>query len=281
MNILGIDFEDWFHPELIQKYISKENNEPRVVEGINKIIELLRKNETKATFFVVGELLEFKPELLDIILENEHEIAFHTMKHTRIDLPNRREQFQDEIKQFDKLTGGRSKGFRAPSFSLNSKSSWLIDVLEENNYEYDSSVVPVKTSMYGIPNAERKPYKISRNFLEGDSIEGKIIEFPLLVTKFLGKKIPAGGGFYLRTLPLRVIENAIKSYEKEKIPGVFYIHSWELTPEFMPRINLSKKDNFITYHNINKAYNKMEDLLKKYEFTSFEIFLQNKSKEIL
>ena len=280
MNILGIDFEDWFHPELIQKYISKENNEPRVVEGINKIIELLRKNETKATFFVVGELLEFKPELLDIILENEHEIAFHTMKHTRIDLPNRREQFQDEIKQFDKLTGGRSKGFRAPSFSLNSNSSWLIDVLEENNYEYDSSVVPVKTSMYGIPNAERKPYKISRNFLEGDSIGGKIIEFPLLVTKFLGKKIPAGGGFYLRTLPLRVIENAIKSYEKEKMPGVFYIHSWELTPEFMPRINLSKKDNFITYHNINKAYNKMEDLLKKYEFTSFEIFLQNKSKEI-
>ena len=280
MNILGIDFEDWFHPELIQKHISKENNEPRVVEGINKIIELLRKNETKATFFVVGELLEFKPELLDIILENEHEIAFHTMKHTRIDLPNRREQFQDEIKQFDKLTGGRSKGFRAPSFSLNSNSSWLIDVLEENNYEYDSSVVPVKTSMYGMPNAERKPYKISRNFLEGDSIGGKIIEFPLLVTKFLGKKIPAGGGFYLRTLPLRVIENAIKSYEKEKIPGVFYIHSWELTPEFMPRINLSKKDNFITYHNINKAYNKMEDLLKKYEFTSFEIFLQNKSKEI-
>ena len=280
MNILGIDFEDWFHPELIQKYISKENNEPRVVEGINKIIELLRKNETKATFFVVGELLEFKPELLDIILENEHEIAFHTMKHARIDLPNRREQFQDEIKQFDKLTGGRSKGFRAPSFSLNSNSSWLIDVLEENNYEYDSSIVPVKTSMYGMPNAERKPYKISRNFLEGDSIGGKIIEFPLLVTKFLGKKIPAGGGFYLRTLPLRVIENAIKSYEKEKMPGVFYIHSWELTPEFMPRINLSKKDNFITYHNINKAYNKMEDLLKKYEFTSFEIFLQNKSKEI-
>jgi len=280
LNILGIDFEDWFHPELIQKYISKEGNEPRVVEGINKIIELLRKNEAKATFFVVGELLEFKPELLDIILENEHEIAFHTMKHTRIDLPNRREQFQDEIKQFDKLTGGRSKGFRAPSFSLNNNSSWLIDVLEENNYEYDSSVVPVKTSMYGMPNAERKPYKISRNFLEGDSTVGKIIDFPLLVTKFLGKKIPAGGGFYLRTLPLRVIENAIKSYEKEKIPGVFYIHSWELTPEFMPRINLSKKDNFITYHNIDKAYNKMEDLLKKYEFTSFEFFLQNKSKEI-
>ena len=280
MNILGIDFEDWFHPELIQKHISSNNNKPKVIEGIDKILELLRMNDTKATFFVVGELLEFKPELLDMILENGHEIAFHTMKHDRIDKPNFKEKFEEEIKKFDELTDGKSKGFRAPSFSLNTTSSWLIDVLEENNYVYDSSVVPAKTSLYGIPNAEKKPYKISSKFLEGNSKDGKIIEFPMMVTKFLGKKIPAGGGFYLRTLPLRVIENAIKSYEKEKMPGVFYIHSWELTPEFMPRINLSKKDNFITYHNINKAYNKMEDLLKKYEFTSFEIFLQNKSKEI-
>ena len=228
----------------------------------------------------MGELLEYKPELLDKILENEHEIAFHTMKHIRIDLPNRKEEFQDEIKKFNKLTKGRSKGFRAPSFSLNSNSSWLIDVLEENNYKYDSSVVPVKTSMYGIPNAERKPYNIAGEFLEGNSIQGKIIEFPLLVTKFLGKKIPAGGGFYLRTLPLRVIKNAIKSYQEENIPGVFYIHSWELTPEFMPKISLPKKDNFITYHNINKAYPKMKELLEEFEFTSFEDFLQNKSKEI-
>jgi peptidoglycan-N-acetylglucosamine deacetylase len=280
LNILGIDFEDWFHPELIQKYISNDNNEPKVIEGINKIIELLRKNETKATFFVVGELLEFKPELLDIILENDHEIAFHTMKHTRIDLPDRKDQFQEEIKRFDKLTNGKSKGFRAPSFSLNDNSSWLIDILEENNYEYDSSIVPVRTSMYGMPNAERKPYKISSDFLEGNSDHGKILEFPLLVTKFLGKKIPAAGGFYLRTLPSRIIENAIKSYEKEAIPGVFYIHSWELTPEFMPKIELSKKDNFITYHNIDKAYHKMENLLKKFEFTSFTNFIQDNKEKL-
>ena len=60
MNILGIDFEDWFHPELIQKYISKKDNQPKVIEGIDRILELLRMYDTKATFFVVGELLEFK-----------------------------------------------------------------------------------------------------------------------------------------------------------------------------------------------------------------------------
>ena len=280
MNILGIDFEDWFHPELIQKYISDNNNEPKVIEGIDRILELLRLHDTKATFFVVGELLEFKPELLDMILENGHEIAFHTMKHDRIDKPNFKEKFEEEIKKFDELTDGKSKGFRAPSFSLNINSSWLIDVLEENDYVYDSSVVPAKTSLYGIPNAEKKPYKISSKFLEGNSNDGKIIEFPVIVTKFLGKKIPAAGGFYLRTLPLRIIENAIKSYEKENLPGVFYIHSWELTPEFMPKMKLSRKDHFITFHNIDKAYTKMEDLLEKFQFTSFEKFIHNKSDKL-
>ena len=280
MNILGIDFEDWFHPELIQKYISDNNNEPKVIEGIDRILELLRVHDTKATFFVVGELLEFKPELLDMILENGHEIAFHTMKHTRIDSPNFKEKFQEEIKQFHKLTNGKSKGFRAPSFSLNTASSWLIDVLEENNYVYDSSVVPAKTSLYGIPNAEKKPYKISSKFLEGNSKDAKIIEFPIMVTKFLGKKIPAAGGFYLRTLPSRIIKNTIKSYEEKNMPGVFYIHSWELTPEFMPKMKLSKKDHFITFHNIDKAYNKMEDLLEKFQFTSFEKFIHTESDKL-
>ena len=279
MNVLGIDFEDWFHPELIQKYISKENHEPKIIQGIHKILELLRQNETKATFFVVGELLEFKPELLDLILENDHEIGFHTMKHTRIDSSNFSSKFDDEIKRFGELTNRKSKGFRAPSFSLNTNSSWIIDSLEKNGYLYDSSVVPAKTSLYGIPNAEIKPYKITSQCLENNSIDGKILEFPLLVTKFLGKKLPAAGGFYLRTLPMRVIENAIKSYEKKEIPGIFYIHSWELTPEFMPKIQLSKKDHFITFHNINKAYSKMENLLKKFEFTSFSNYIQeNKEK---
>ena len=63
--------------------------------------------------------------------------------------------------------------------------------------------------------------------------------------------------------------NAIKEYEKREIPATFYIHSWELTPEFMPRIKLSKKDNFITYHNIEKAYEKMEEIIREFRFTSF------------
>src|SRR5574337_1906775 len=150
MNLLGIDFEDWFHPELIQRHIIKKNNEPSVIKGIDKILDWLQKNDTFANFFMVRELLEFKPELLDKIVDGGHEIAFHTMHHTRLDSPNYKEQFIEEIKKFDTITSKRSRGFRAPSFSLNHSSSWLIDVLCENNYLYDSSIVPAKTRLYGV-----------------------------------------------------------------------------------------------------------------------------------
>ena len=273
MNLLGIDFEDWYHPQLVQKYVKNEKHEPRMFKGIDKILEMLRRNDTLATFFVVGELLETNPEIFDKIMENEHEIAFHTMYHTRIDSPNFKENFRNEIEKFSKLTNKKSKGFRAPTFSLNETSSWIIDLLSEYDYIYDSSIVPAKTDLYGTPNAEIKPYRISSDSLENDTIDGKLIEFPLLVTKFLGKKVPAGGGFYLRTLPMRVIKNAIRQYEKQGIPASFYIHSWELTPEHMPKIELPFKENFATYHNINKGYNRMDELLKQFEFTSFSNYI--------
>ena len=269
MNILGIDFEDWYHPELIKKNItSNEKIEPSVIQGIDKILDWLRKNETLATFFVVGELLEFRPEIFDKIIENGHEIGFHTMHHTKLDNIGSKEKFTEEIKKFEQLTKKKSKGFRAPTFSLNQKTSWAIDVLQKNNYMYDSSVVPAKTDLYGLPNAKNYPYKISSDSLEENDENSEFLEFPLLTTRFLGKKIPAGGGFYLRFLPLKTIKNSIKSNEKDQIPATFYIHSWELTPEFMPKISLPVKDNFITYHNLNKALPKMTEIIQNFEFTS-------------
>ena len=277
MNLLGIDFEDWYHPQLVEPFVPKNKKFPTMFKGLDKIIELLRKYDIKATFFVVGELLESNPEILDKILDAEHEIGFHTMKHTRLDSPNFKQKFNEEIKQFDILTSKKSIGFRAPTFSLNKKSSWVIDELVNNNYKYDSSIIPAKTSLYGIPEAEKSPYKITSKNLEKNNGNGKLIEFPLLVTKFLGKTIPAAGGFYLRSLPLGVIKNAIKSYEKENRISTFYIHSWELTPEYIPKIKLPIKNNFITFYKIRKTFSKMESLFNEFEFTSFNSYL-NKIK---
>ena len=278
MNLLGIDFEEWFHPELIQKVLTNEEKSFKVVKGFNKILEFLRKHDTYATFFMVGEILEKFPDMLDKILENGHEIGFHTMYHSRLDSDNFQEKFSKELDDFTKLTNNKSKGFRAPTFSLNEKSAWAIDTLERHGYVYDSSIVPAKTNLYGNPNAPKKPYKITSNFLDSDNPKGKIIEFPLMTTKFLGKTVPVGGGFYLRTLPFGTTKKALRTYDEANIPGVFYIHSWELTPEYMPKIKLSVKNNFITYYNLDKVIDRMDYLLSNFQFTSFERFIQNNSK---
>ena len=71
---------------------------------------------------------------------------------------------------------------------------------------------------------------------------------------------------------LKYFKNAdysMKDYEKKSIPASFYIHSWELTPELMPKIKIPFKNNFITYHNLDKVPNRMSELLKLFEFTSF------------
>ena len=128
--------------------------------------------------------------------------------------------------------------------------------------------------MYGSPHAEHKPYKITSNSIDKNDSSGKLIEFPLLVTTFLGKKIPAAGGFYLRTLPIKVIKNALKNYQNRNVPGTFYIHSWELTPEFMPKLDLPFKDKFATYNNLSKAYSRMSELLKSFKFTSFSRYIR-------
>ena len=275
MNILGIDFEEWYHPELIKNHVKIDQRIPKVFKGIDTILDLLNKHNVSATFFVVGEILQHSPELIDKIISNNHEIAFHTMHHDRIDSPNFLNNFDDELNEFQKLTNNKSKGFRAPTFSLNDKSSSIIKILEKYDYIYDSSIMPAKTSMYGNPNANKKPYKITSENLESNSENGKLWEFPLMVTKLLGKQIPAAGGFYLRTLPLSIIKNAIKNYEKKSIPACFYVHSWELTPELMPRIPLSKKNNFITYHNIEKTLPKLDQLLSNFSFTSFQKYINN------
>ena len=272
INLLGIDFEEWYHPELIQPHLKGNNNKPQIVNGIDKILDWLRKNETFATFFVVGEILQTRPDILDKIVENGHGIAFHSMHHKRLDSTTR-DDFEKEVQEFARITNNRSKGFRAPTFSLNHRTNWALDVLDENNYLYDSSIVPAKTRLYGIPNAQTKPYNISSHKIDQNDPNARMSEFPLMITKFFGKKIPAGGGFYLRFLPLRSIENAIKQYELEDKPAVFYIHSWELTPEHMPRIALPPVDKFITYYNLDKAMSKMDNLIKKFKFTSFEKYI--------
>lgn len=273
MNILTIDLEDWYHPEYVKGSVSTDE-EQHIQSSSNRTLGLLRKYQANATFFVVGQIAEQHPNIIETIDEQGHEIAFHGYYHKPL-WETDAEGLRREIRKFNLLLDGRCKGFRAPSFSLSNSTKWALDVLEEAKYLYDSSIFPCRTPLYGVSGAPTEPYKISHEDVTKNDEKGTLWEFPVLTYPLLGLRIPVSGGFYLRTFPLGLIKKAIQKMNKQDQPAVIYVHNWELDPE-TPKRNLGLYKSYVTYHNIEKTEKKLEQLLGDFTFLNFRDYMEER-----
>ena len=273
INALTIDLEPWHAAELVDRYLPTPKKD-QIEEAIMPILDLLEKYKTKATFFVLGTVAEKYPSIVSEIYEKGHEVASHAYSHKTLYALGEKE-FEIEIKKSVKLlasiTGEKPIGFRAPSFSIDNSTKWAFRVLEENGFKYDSSIFPVKTMLYGMPEAPLHPYRPSMADVAQENHDSKIVEFPLAVLK-LGKNLPIAGGFYLRVLPLWFLKFAIRRVNKERA-AVLYIHPWETYPDTTRLSNMSLFSRFVTYYGINSALAKFEGLLKEFEFEPLCNFL--------
>ena len=266
INILTIDVEDWYKDTDISTWDSYED---RVVESTNKILRILDESNNYATFFVLGYVAEHFPELIKDIKDKGHEIATHGYSHTPITY-QRPSEFEKNllksIRILENITKDKISGHRACQFSITEETSWAIDILEKSGLEYDSSVFPVKTPLYGVPDAPLYPYHISSSNIRGDDKQKDFLEIPLSVCKIPGikKNMPIAGGFYLRFLPYKFIKYGIKKINKENQPAVCYIHPWELDPD-MPKID---NPNWCDYYNLSNAEKKFKRLLRDFKFIS-------------
>src|SRR3546814_4920337 len=59
------------------------------------------------------------------------------------------------------IGGQRVKGYRAASFSIDSRTLWAFDVLAEEGYDYSSSIYPIRHDHYGMPDASRFRFRPS------------------------------------------------------------------------------------------------------------------------
>lgn len=264
-NILTIDLEEWYHPEYVRRLAPVDGKE-RASESVSQTLHLLDECASTATFFVVGEIAEKHPELIEKIIENGHEVAFHGYHHKplwEIDAS----RLRLEIEKFNSLVNRQCIGFRAPSFSLKNETRWALKVLEEMGFLYDSSVFPSKTPLYGLPQAPTKPYKPSDKDITVEDKNGKLWEFPVLVYPLVGANLPMGGGFFLRLFPAYILKKTIKRMNRFGFPAVIYIHSWELDKR-TPRLKLGPYASFVTYYNIQETRKKLKRLLSSFHFKS-------------
>jgi polysaccharide deacetylase family protein (PEP-CTERM system associated) len=131
---------------------------------------------------------------------------------------------------------------------------------------YDSSVFPILHDNYGIPDAPRHPYKISKDFWE----------FPMTTVRVFGQNIPVAGGAYLRVFPYWLTRWGIRQINSAGEPAIVYLHPWELDPEH-PRIEASALSRFRHYANLDKTTARLGALCEDFKFTSLQGLLHELS----
>jgi len=269
LNALSIDLEDWFHAELVRTRLTGERPERRVAWTVEPILVLLERYETRATFFIVGDVLRHHPDLVQRIYQAGHEIGCHGWSHRPLWSLDP-ERFAWELDTFDQeaeriLPVQEIIGFRAPTFSIDQRTSWAIDVLQEHGFSYDSSIFPVRNYLYGIDDAPPAPYRIASGQLDVDSAQGKLIEFPMTAFRQAGFSIPISGGFYMRAMPWPVMRRLLSWTNDRGLPFVIYLHPWEADIS-NPRIKgISPLTRFVTYYNLGSTLHKLEALLQQFE----------------
>jgi len=264
INALSIDLEDWFCVYNLSKVIKKEDwhkYELRVVDNTNRILELLAKHNTHATFFVLGWIAERVPDLIHEIEKQGHEIASHGYSHTLL-TEMTPESFEKDIQKALDVTknciSSEIIGFRAPSFSITQKTMWAIDILKNHGFRYDSSIFPISLHPdYGVPHGSLSIYPLNSS----------LIEFPLSCVEIMGMRIPCSGGGYFRLFPYSLTRLLIRQCNRENRPAIFYLHSWEVDPQ-QPRIKLNWLKYFRHYYNLDKSIERLNRLLSEFEFTT-------------
>ncbi|MCZ8513207.1 polysaccharide deacetylase family protein [Paenibacillus filicis] len=96
-----------------------------------KILDELKENHAKATFFLIGSRAEAHPDIVKRIVNEGSDVANHTYDHRRLtDIPF--DQFQKEVldtgKILKQITGHKPQFFRPPYTCIAEEQvKWLVD----------------------------------------------------------------------------------------------------------------------------------------------------------
>ena len=243
----------------------------RVVDNMEVLLGLFAEHGLRATFFILGEIAAEYPSLVRQIASGGHEIGVHGYNHDQIFklTPERaREDIHRARDLMEQVSGQPVYGFRAPAFSVSEQTRWVLDIIAELGFRYDSSIIPVRTKRYGWPGFERG---IHRMELPGGN---SLIEVPLSVDRVLGRTLPACGGGYLRYFPYALTRRSFRRIRMDR-PVIVYLHPYELDNRKYPDYFYDAKKGLglrqripLTFYRLNKGTvkGKLTNLIQEFPF---------------
>lgn len=267
VNALTIDVEDYFQVAALAEAVNRDDwhsMEYRVEANTHRLLDLLDRHSTRATFFTLGWVAEKSPQLVRDIQKAGHEVASHGYSHQLI-YNQTPKVFREETRRskqiLEDITGEPITGYRAASYSITSQSRWALDILAEEGFVWDSSIFPVHHDRYGMPGTPRWPHGLTTD-------KGyELAEFPLSTLKFPGYTLPIAGGGYFRLFPYWFSRWGLGSINRQGQPFVFYLHPWEVDPG-QPRLDVKWFSRFRHYNNLDVCEERLSKLLGHFRFTT-------------
>lgn len=276
MNILTFDIEEWAlakaggygDPAQYAEYDA----------FLNQILDLLDSRGIKATCFCTGLMAKDFPQVVKLIQSRGHEIGCHSNIHTwlnKMNVAECRDDTKCAVGSLEQCIGEKVKSYRAPAFSIGENNKWAFEILAENGIERDASVFPAKRDFGGFSTfGQKTPCVIEYNGC-------RIKEFPVCMTKVLGKDMAYSGGGYFRFFPLSFVKKEMSKSDY----SMCYFHINDLVPESG---KITTKEEYEAYYkekgtfkaryirhiknNLGKknAFSKMMRLIETCDFMSLE-----------
>ena len=133
MILLSFDTEEFDVPREHGVDYSLEEGMKVSVIGTNRILDVLKRNGVRATFFCTGNFAEHAPEVMKRIMDEGHEVACHGVDHWQ----PADTDFARSKEIVERVTGQTVYGYRQPR---------MFPVLESEirrvGYRYNSSLNP-------------------------------------------------------------------------------------------------------------------------------------------
>lgn len=221
---LTFDVEEWVLPEEYNFESELNGNTEFSRSGCIKILDLLKNDNIKATFFITGYFAEREPQTLRMIDNAGHEIASHAYYHNDLTKQNR-DNLKTVIAHSSEILSGlvsqAIKGFRAPRFYINQD---VLDILSELGYQYDSSIHPaVIPGHYYNWKYPLEPYFPSRDDLTRQD-NRRLLEIPISVIPLI--RLPISW-WWMRNIGLWLTRFGTNINLLQGRDVTLYFHAWE------------------------------------------------------
>ena len=230
--LLSIDYEPWF--ALSRRYDRMIDNQARrqldggfTRQALEPILELL--GSARASFYLVGEIAGWYPQVPQQIVAAGHELGMHCQIHRPLIDPQELER--DLLASTEWRSDFKVHGYRAPMVGIHEQAYPL---LAAHGFTYSSSIYAPAGTLLQKGSIQELP--VSSLALWGSASDlSAPREFSTGL--LLGGEVPYGSSFMIGLMPgtiLRVLERELRA----GLSPVIILHPYELfsPPNFRRRL---------------------------------------------